>query len=218
MKSIIKKMLKTLLVFIASTIIIYLVLTIRLFYKTCNEYQFVLFRNGGYDILNYLDSEKIEELGDVIGTFAELLEQDLEESNYEEDSNVHSIAEFYDPLGYSVWVHIQGKLSHITTWYINISFVSGVSIAIAYAVITSKKMNNILKFIIGYFLPMIIIPPIYLYSWTYRFWDILETYSEMPKYFYIGYTLIFVIMYLINYRIGLKMTKELNQAVKEREV
>ena len=95
---------------------------------------------------------------------------------------------------------------------INISIISGV--AIAYLVITCRRISTILKFIIGYFGIMIVVPPIYMYTWTYRFWDIGSTYSNMPKYFYIGYTAIFVIMYIVNYKIGVKMTEELNQNIK----
>ena len=54
-----------------------------------------------------------------------------------------------------------------------------------------------------------------MYTWTYRFWGIVETYKSMPKYFYIGYTAIFVLMYMINYRMGIRMTKQLNETLKK---
>lgn len=214
MKSIAKKILKTLLVFIISTIIIYLVLTITAFYNWCTENQ--MFVNSD-KLLLQLDSGKIQELGDEIGNYAKLLEDSLDQSYYKENSDYHSLAEYYDPLGFSVWAHLHMEIEKILNKDA-ISIFSGVAIAIAYAVITSKKMNHILKFAIGYFGVMLIIPPIYMYSWTYRFWSIFETYRSMPKYFYIGYTAIFVLMYVINYKVGVKMTKELNQTIQNSKI
>lgn len=210
MKSIVKKILKTLLVFIISTIIIYLVLTITDFYHWGKENQMFINMDR---LLEELDSAKIQELGDGIGDYAKLLEDSLDTSYYEENSDYHSLAEYYDPLGFSVWVHIHREIEEILNKDM-ISIVSGLAIAIAYAVITSKKINHILKFAIGYFVPILMVPPIYMYSWTYRFWDIGHTYQSMPKYFYIGYTAIFILMYIINYKIGVKMAKELNQTIE----
>lgn len=210
MKSIVKKILKTLLVFIVSTIIIYLVLTVTAFYNWGKENQMFINMDR---LLVELDSEKIKELGDEISNYAKLLEDSLDKSYYEESSNYHSLAEYYDPLGISVWAHIHMEIENILNKHV-ISILSGVAIAIAYAVITTKKINHILKFAIGYFGPMLIIPPIYMYSWTYRLWGIFETYRSMPKYFYIGYTTIFVLMYLINYKVGIRMARKLNQTIE----
>ena len=215
MKKILKKFLKTLLVFIISTIVIYMTLTIVLLNERCKEYELSLFSKKYYDLRN-IDSEKIKELGDGIGNYAKLLEDSLDESYYQEDSNYHTIAEYFDPLGYSIWIFFQTEITSITHRYISISILIGASISVAYIVITSKKINNILKLVIGYLLPMIIVPPIYMYTWTNRFWDVLTTYKGIPAYFYIGYTAIFILMYLINYRIGRRMTKELNQAVRDK--
>lgn len=210
MKLIGKKILKTLFVFIISTIIIYLVLTITAFYKWGKENQMFINRER---LLVELDSEKIQELGDWVGNYEKVLEDSLDKSNYEENSDYHTIAEYYDPLGLSVWTYIYIELEEILSKYV-ISILSGVAITIAYVIISSKKMNPILKFAIGYFGPMLMIPPIYMYSWTYRFWDIFYTYNSMPKYFYIGYTAIFVLMYVVNYRVGVKMAGKLNQTIE----
>lgn len=215
MKKFLKKFLKTLLVFIISTIVIYMTLTIILLNARCEEYGFNLFSKKYYDVRN-IDSEKIKELGNGIGNYEKLLEESLDESYYQEDSNYHTIAEYFDPLGYSIWVFFQTEITSITHMYIYISILIGASISVAYIVITSKRMNNILKLVIGYLLPMIIVPPIYMYTWQYRFWDILTTYKGTPIYFYIGYTIIFILMYLINYVVGRRMTKELNQAIKDK--
>lgn len=210
MKSIVKKILKTLFVFIISTIIIYLVLTITAFYHWGKENQIFINMDR---ILVDLDSEKIKELGDEIGNYEKVLEDSLDKSYYEESSDNHSLAEYYDPLGFSVWTHLHAEMEKILNKYV-ISILSGVAITIAYVIISSKKMNYILKIALGYFGPILMIPPIYMYSWTYRFWDILNTYRSMPKYFYIGYTIIFLLMYVVNYKVGVKMAKELNQTIK----
>ena len=208
-----KKLLKTLLVFSISTIAIYMIFTLNFFNKRCKEYQFSLFSKKYYDLRN-VDREKIKELGDGISNYAKLLEESHKESDYIENSNYHAIAEDFDPLGYSVWSVFQTEITMITNKYICISILLGVSIGIAYVVITSKKMNNIFKILIGYFLPMLIIPPIYAYNLTYRSWDIFTIYRTVPKYFYIIFTLIFIIIYIINYVIGLRITKKLNETVK----
>ncbi len=222
MKAIVKKILKTLIVLIISTVTIYTVLTLKLTFKECKENQIMLFSNSYAEDLTKIDKEKIKGIGDSIGLFAELLEESRENSPYKDDGenheigdgHEHTIGEFFDPLGFSIWISVQSKISDITTRYISISILSGIAITIAYITISTKKLHNVLKVIIGYIGVMLIIPPIYMYTWTYRFWDIISTYKSMPKYFYIGYTIIFVIMFAINYLIGAKMSKKLNQAIK----
>lgn len=214
MKLIVKKFLKILLVCILSTIIIYLGFTITTFYKWCIENQIFVDSDR---LLIELNSSKVQELGDKIGSFQKMLEDSLEEAKKEENRQYHSIAEYYDPLGYSVWANMSLEIREIVTKHCIISILSGVAISIAYAIITSKKINYIFKIVIGYFGVMLIIPPIYMYSWTYRFWDIFTTYSRMPNYFYIGYTAIFILMYIMNYRIGVKIARELNQSIIENK-
>ncbi len=206
MKFVVKKVVKTLLVLVVSSITIYLIFTISAFYTWCSKNQISMFFHSD-ELLSYLDRQKIQELGDTIGNFAQLME-DSKNDDY-------SLAKIYDPLGYSVWSYLQMGIGEALTKYITISIFSGIAIAVAYIVITSKKMKPILKLAIGYFGVILIIPPIYMYTWTYRFWGIVETYKSMPKYFYIGYTAIFVLMYMINYRMGIRMTKQLNETLKK---
>lgn len=211
MKPMIKKLLKVLLILVISMVVIYLVLTIAGFYSWCNENQLLV---DSDEILSQVDSSKIQELGNRIGLFEQVLKDELQTIQngvYEEGQ--HSLAEYYNPLGFSVWSYMRLEIQAIINHYFIISILSGVAITIAYVVITSKRLNAILKFAIGYFGVMIMVPPIYMYSWTYRFWDIFTTYSRMPKYFYIGYTVIFVLMYVVNYRVGTKMAEKLNQAI-----
>ena len=206
-----KKILKTGFVFITSSIILYLVLTLTAFYGWCKENQIFVDQD---QLLAQLDRSKIQELGNLIGTGEKVLKESLEEPRKEGE---HTLAEYYDPLGFSVWRYLQMEIQEIVCQFIVLSILSGGAITIAYLIITSKKMNAILKIAIGYFGVMLVIPPIYMYSWTYRFWDVFLSYKMMPYYFYIGYTIMFVVMYVVNYRIGVKMTKELNQMVENKK-
>ena len=228
MKTFFKKLLKTVLIFILSAIILYCALTGIAFYRWCTNNQINLFdSNYGEDIFAHLDSDKIQELGDSIGGFAELMKDGLNESPYANDGEVHSIndghshliAEFYDPLGYSIWVHLQSALNEIFTKYILISFLLGAAIAIAYAVITSKKVNIILKVVIGYIAIILLVPQILMFSITHNLYFATNLsavyFNSGLTYFYIGYTILFILMYVINYIIGKKMTKELNETIQE---
>ena len=218
MKLIFKKLAKILLVLIASIIITYLVLTIKDVIAWCNKNQIILFgKDYSSNILEKIESKEIQEIGDSVNALYKMLEDSLDESYYEEDSNYHSIAEYYDPLGFAVWRYMQGGIGDISARYIRISILSGFSITIAYVVITSKKMNNILKLLVGYLGVMLLFPPVYMYSYTYRFWDFATTYIyAAPKYFYIGYTIVFVLIYVINYKIGKKMANDLNNTIKNK--
>lgn len=207
MKENVKKFLKVLLVLIVSTLSIYLILTIAAFTNWCNDNQ--IFLNAD-EILLKLDSNKIQELGNFIGNFEDLMEQSLYEPN--------SLAHHYNPLGYSVWVYMQSEINNVLARYINLSILSGISVAIAYLILTSKRLKNMVKFILGYFLPIIIVPQILYLSYFYRFFGIFDAYYITPniQYFYIIYTAIFILMYIVNYRLGLKMTKELNEFVNNK--
>lgn len=230
MKTILKKLLKILLVFILSTIVLYCVLTASAFFQWCYDNQINLFdSNYSEDIFEHLNSGKIQELGDTIENFADVLDDGLEESPYTNDGETHAIgdghphliAEFYDPLGYSIWAHLQLNLNYIFTKYIFISVLYGIAIAVAYVVITSKKINVFIKFIIGYLAIILIIPQMLIFNFTHNFYyagDILTVYfnsSPTLIYFYIGYTILFILMYVINYIIGKKMTKELNETIQK---
>lgn len=202
-----KKFFKTLCLFIASSLIIYLVFTISAFIGWCHENQISIIDHSD-DLLVYLDPDKIQEIGHFVGLSEQVMKESLEDNSYP------SLAEHYDPLGFSVWSYMNMEISDVLSKYLTISILLGFSISIAYAVITSKKLNAILKIAIGYFGIMLMIPYVYIYSYTYRFWSISETFHGTPKYFFILYTIIFLAMYLINYLIGKKMTKDLNKTIK----
>lgn len=214
MKVTLKKMIIALLIFILIATFTYLVSTLSLFYKWCNKNQ--LFINS--DNILELDSEKIQQIGDKVGLQTRLLKESLKETN--KDENVHSIAEYYDPLGFAVWSFMQNDVKTIFTVYIEISIILGATIAIAYIIITSKRINNILKFIIGY---VSIILSVNILLW-YRFYHSFNKapfriYCKSPstKIFFVVYTVIFILIYVINYRVGAKMAKDLNESIKENK-
>lgn len=74
MKSIVMKLLKTFFVLIISTIIIYLVFTTIAFNTWCHKNQISIFFNS--DKLN-IDKDKIQEIGDEVGAYAQALEDSL---------------------------------------------------------------------------------------------------------------------------------------------
>lgn len=205
--NVLKKFLKAFCLFIASSLIIYLVFTISSFISWCNENQ-ISITDHSDDILEYLDPNKIQEIGHFVGLTEQVMKESLEDTSYP------SLAEHYDPLGFSVWSYMNMEIRDVLTNYLTLSILLGFSIAIAYVVITSKKLNAILKITIGYLGVMLLIPYVYMYSYTYRFWSISETFHSTPKYFFILYTIIFLVMYLINYLIGKNMAKNLNQTIK----
>lgn len=214
---ILKKIIKTLLVFICSTIVIYFLFTVPSFYKWCNDNQLILYKNGeevSEEILK-LDSAKIKEIGDAVRINTESMEDSLNQIYYEQNSDYHSLAEFYDPLGYSVWIYMQDGMYRLTISHIGLSILLGIGITIEYIVITSKKLNNILKFVIGYLGVMFIIPPILQYNHFYR-WIGLP-YGVNLKPFYIVYTIVFAVAYITNYIVGVKMAKKLNDTIKKKE-
>ncbi len=202
-----KKGLKIGLVWMVSTVVVYLIVTLGNFTIWCHENQIALFKIPENELAR-LDSEKIQELGDRIDMVAKAMEESLEEENGE----YHSIAEDFDPLGYSVWIYIRGEINSITTRYIVMSFLLGTSILITYVVIVSKKIGIVQKFLIGYLGPMLMFPVIYMYSWMHRFWSLSEMYfNANSRKFYVGYTIIFIVTYGINYGISKKMAEKLNE-------
>ena len=201
-----KKILKAICLFIASSLILYLVFTISSFIGWCHENQISIVDHSD-DMLTYLDPDKIQEIGHFVSLSEQLMKESLEDNSYP------SLAEHYDPLGFSVWSYMNMGIRDILTNYLTLSILLGLSIAIAYLVITIKGLNSLIKITVGYFGVMVIIPYVYMYSYTYRFWSISETFHSTPKYFFILYTIIFLTMYLINYLIGKKMAKNLNQTI-----
>lgn len=217
MKSVITKVLKSILVFIISSIIIYIILTIGYFLSWCNDNQLKIFTKDIASEIPYLNEDKIYELGDYVGSYAQLLKESMEEQN-QESNEAYMIAEHFDPLGFSIWSYLREIVVKIIDRYNTISILLGICTTIAYNVIISKKIHNLLKVAIGYVVPMLIIPPIYTYLWTGRLWDFADMYVRgIPQIFYIIYTVIFILIYIINYIVVKKMVKTLNQSINKKE-
>ncbi|MBR3614911.1 MAG: hypothetical protein IKL55_07025 [Clostridia bacterium] len=220
MKNVIKKMLKIFLIAVISSLVIYIILTAKNFLKVSEKYQlFPIFlkRDGSFN------QEMIQELGDEISLFANMIEEDAiykddGQNHFIGDGHEHTIGDFYDPIGYSAWNLLQAGVYNLFTNYISISIALGIVIAIAYGVITSKRINKVLKFVIGYAGVILAFPPLYMYSWTFRFWDLKTMYvNGNSKFFYMIYTIIFILICLINYIISKKMTKDLNNAIEGKK-
>jgi len=114
---------------------------------------------------------------------------------------------------------MQQGINTIPTRHISISILVGISIVIAYAMITSTKINSSVKVIFGYFGVIIFVPLIHYYLYFGRLFidSMLEPYRAhaiIP--FYIVFTSIFLVIYFINYRVGVKMTKKLNANITKK--
>lgn len=215
MKSVVIKFLKTIPIFIISTVTIYMVFTIGYFLSWANDNQLKIFTKDLASEIPSLDKDKIQEMGDYVGSYAELLEYSIEEQN-EEESDSYLIGEHYDPLGFSVWSYLREIFLEIIDRYDTFSMVLGIATTTAYIIITSKSISSMLKFILGYIGPMLIMPPIYTYISNFRLIPFWETYSKgIPKIFYIVYTAIFVLIYIVNYIVGRNMAKELNKSISK---
>ena len=210
MKSLMKKLLKILLIFTISSLIIYIFLTVKDFLKISEKYQLFpiyVVREDGFN------KEMIQELGDEITLFANMIEESAVYKNDGQNHFIgvgheHTIGDFYDPIGYSAWSLLYANVYNLFSSYISISIALGIVIAIAYGIITSKNKNKVLKFIIGYVGVIIVFPPLYMYSWTGRFWDFKAMYLNGDStFFYLAYTIIFILICLINYDISKKITK-----------
>ena len=224
MKTILKKLLKILLIFLLSTVVLYCALTGAAFYRWCNTIDIQLLS----DTSRLPDNNKVQKIGDTVEPYLNVLEEELEKSPYLNDGqehtvtdgHVHTIGEFYDPLSFAIWAPLQIALHDIFTKYILLSILIGVAIAIAYTVITSKKINVLLKVVIGYVAIILLVPQILMFSITHNLYfstNISAVYVNSGlTYFYIGYTILFILMYVINYIIGKKMTKKLNETIQER--
>ena len=220
MKTIFKKLFKILLIFILCSLVLYCTLTAITFYRLFDAIDIHLFS----DTSRLPDSDKVQS---TVEPYLNVLEEELAKSPYLNDGqehtitdgHMHTLGEFYDPLSFAIWAHLQNAFHYIFTKYILISILSGAAIAIAYAVITSKKINVILKVVIGYVAIILLVPQIITFSITHNLsfaTNISAVYINSGlTYFYIGYTVLFILMYVINYMIGKKMTKELNETMQE---
>ena len=165
------------------------------------------------EIEEYIDSCKYQ----TFSSSKILVNKDEIEEHTLTDGHTHTLVEFYDPLGFSVWSYLDRVVQDIVEYYAVISIILGISISMAYVVITSKKMKNIFKFIVGYFGVILIIPPVYKYNYTHRFWDISEMYFNTSSIkFYILYTVIFLLIFAINFIISKKVAQKLNEEIKSK--
>lgn len=204
MKNIFKKIFQLVLILIISILLTYLLFTIKDFYLWYNNNMQFSLLNSPEEQLSQLNKENINELGEIITNLSVTFNNSLSGTEYEE----------YNSTGISAWYVFQIDINNILNANIDLALLFGVIITIAYIVITNRKITNMLKLIIGYLGIIIIVPPIYVYIHTGRFWNLATMYIySMPEVFYIIYTILFVIIFIINYKANLKLVKELNKTI-----
>jgi membrane protein YdbS with pleckstrin-like domain len=86
-----------------------------------------------------------------------------------------------------------------------LSIFLGIAITFGYNIALSKKMNKVLKIIVGYILPIIVMPTLY-----YLIRNSREIFVEQNKLIYFGiiYTVVFIAINITNYVINKNSIKE----------
>lgn len=199
MKKYIKTFFKMLLIFILSTTIIYCFLSLVKFHSWCTENQILFSIEKGFsdEHVNNLLVYKIDYLATYIREF------ETSFINYEGDS-----------LGYSVWRFMQAGIGTVFSWYRDISILLGLSITISYFIITNHKINYFLKFMLAYIGILFIIIFTYYNIHSKIFPGGIVQRNQSIFYFFIIYTSIFMIMYILNYIFTKKMTIHINKSIQ----
>lgn len=205
MKNIINNLFKLIVVLILSIMITYFLMTIKDFIIWFDRMQISLIRTEN-EQLAYLKEEEINYIGKIVEGTSNSIEEYFKDTEYEK----------YDTVGLAVWRMLQAQVHNIMLKNIHFSIVIGMSITISYIIIFNRNIRPLLKFILGYLSLLIIIPPIYMYSYTGRFWDFSTMYLRgISVYFYIIYTLIVLIMIFFNHKKGIKISKQLNEELEK---
>jgi hypothetical protein len=190
-----KTILKNLLIFIIVTLIIFFTFTTKKFIDLCNEYQIQIFCTNGSGSIDPEKKEnlypfKLRSLGAAIINMSELSETDSTDQ--------------YDTNGYALWAEMQIAVYEITQYWL-LSIFLGIAITFGYNIALSKKMNKVLKIIVGYILPIIVMPTLY-----YLIRNSREIFVEQNKLIYFGiiYTVVFIAINITNYVINKNSIKE----------
>lgn len=173
-------------IFIVSTFIIYALLSFFKLQNYCDKYQIELFITHEIDT-NNLDEFKLKAQGEYIERFKDLINTDPNLSKY-------------DFTGYTFWLQMQAFIGDIFNYYMYISFLLGLSISIGYIVVNISKLKVFLKILIGYILPVIILPIIYIliFKLTYNPFMTNIDRNKNILLFIISYTVIFIILFVIH--------------------
>ncbi len=179
-----KFILKNLLLFVVITILIFFAFTTKTFYSYCKENQLKMFCPNGYggipqEQTENLDEPTIRSLGTAISGMTDLAQDDSSDK--------------YDANGYALWTLKQIDVFEITQYYM-LSIFLGLSITFGYNIILSEKFNKILKVLVGYVLPVVIMPVLYFLIRRNN-GDFFEVNKLIE--FGIIYTIIFAVMYIV---------------------
>lgn len=215
MKSLVKELLKIVIVFVFCLVLIYLYLTIKEFFSWCDTIGIKPFKNNFFETIEELDVDAVNTYGQNISDTIENMKESAE-VYYAEHPEETSTLDFFSSIGYVVVSDLQRNIYHIVSSNVRISIFLSIAITVGYFIITKKNIGNVLKFVVGYILVLIVIPPIYMYSTTNRFWSLREMYlGGTPKNFYITYTIIFIAMFVINYIVSKNLVNKLNETMKK---
>lgn len=181
-----KTFINAVIIFIISTFVIYALLSFFKLRNYCDKYQIELFITHEIDT-NNLNEFKLKTQGEYIERFKDLINTDPNLSKY-------------DFTGYTFWLQMQAFIGDIFSYYIYISFLLGLSISIGYIVVNISKLKVFFKILIGYILPIIILPIIYIliFKVTYNPFMTNIDRNKNILLFIISYTVIFIILFVIH--------------------
>lgn len=186
-----KNILKSILIFIISIIVIYSLLTATKLAQYCKMYQVSIFSKQNVSIED-IDKLKLQGLGNSVRDVEKLREKDDKYNNY-------------DLEGYAVWLKLQSSIGEIFTTYSYLSVLIAFSVAISYFVMNLFKTKNLFKILLCYFIPLIIMSTIYYNTVNNVFIGNLQK-RDFIIIFVIIYTVAFAIVNLIS-KVKIKVEK-----------
>lgn len=188
-----KIFLKNLIIFLSVTIIVFYMFTTYVFIRWCSEYEFDIFCSNGYgggikhEKVDNLYSFKLRGLGAGIKNMSELWDNDSRD--------------IYDTYGIAYWVQTQLVVWQITQYNI-LAVLIGIATVFGYNIISNKKLNKAIKFLLGYIIPMFFLPTLY-YIVRLKCDKIFVETNKLIE-FGIVYTIIFVLMNVIINKLSIK--------------
>lgn len=180
-----KLIINTAIIFTISTFITYTLLTFFRLHSYCEKYQIKLFVTEKIDTDN-LDEFKLKAQGEHIEKQKDLIKT---------DSNLSK----YNLTGYAFWLQMQSFIGDVFSYYMYSSLLLGISISVGYLSLNISKIKTLFKILIGYILPIIILPIIYMWIFKATFNPFMTTTDRNANIllFVISYTVIFSILFII---------------------
>lgn len=204
MSSIIKTLFKFIILLTVLSLSVYTILTLVEIQHWCDRMQISITKNEEEQFLK-LNEEDINSLGTIIEQSSLSLTDHFKGTAYEK----------YNTTGLSVWRLLQVQINDIIKKNIVLSLFVSISITTSYAIIISRKLSNPLKIVLGYWVIIFVVPPLYMYSYTGKFWNISAMYLKgISPLFYMIFTFSFLIFMYLNYKNSVKLKNLLNKCLK----